>query len=306
MKSLRKLLVILLIICSMCPLLFASGSAESGKQTIQIWLGWPALQDIFNRVKADYEAAHPNVELEITAMNLRDFEQKLAVSLPTGTGPDIFITSEYIVPMYINAGLVSTPPDEIVDFVEENFDELAKSVNYFQGPNDSEPRIYGVPHIGIARVQYFNKDIMSQAGLEPVAPTTWDEQFDIAQKTTLYDSNGAISRSGMSLRIFGGGSGVGEKFMIKLVQAGGSFLGRTEDGKWKAAYNTEEGIDAFEYYIDALYKYKVDSFEAQKDTEAFVNGLTTLKKQLLILTLELLLCQGRFIEVLYIVQNLIL
>ena len=276
MKSLRKLLVILLIICSMCPLLFASGSAESGKQTIQIWLGWPALQDIFNRVKADYEAAHPNVELEITAMNLRDFEQKLAVSLPTGTGPDIFITSEYIVPMYINAGLVSTPPDEIVDFVEENFDELAKSVNYFQGPNDSEPRIYGVPHIGIARVQYFNKDIMSQAGLEPVAPTTWDEQFDIAQKTTLYDSNGAISRSGMSLRIFGGGSGVGEKFMIKLVQAGGSFLGRTEDGKWKAAYNTEEGIDAFEYYIDALYKYKVDSFEAQKDTEAFVNGLTTM------------------------------
>ena len=187
--------------------------------------------------------------------------------------------------MYINAGLVSTPPDEIVDFVEENFDELAKSVNYFQGPNDSEPRIYGVPHIGIARVQYFNKDIMSQAGLEPVAPTTWDEQFDIAQKTTLYDSNGAISRSGMSLRIFGGGSGVGEKFMIKLVQAGGSFLGRTEDGKWKAAYNTEEGIDAFEYYIDALYP---------------------LKKQLLILTLELLLCQGRFIEVLYIVQNLIL
>lgn len=276
MRIFRKALIIVLALALCTASIFAQGSGESAskKQVVRIWLGWPALADIFNRAKVAYEAANPNVELEITAMNLRDFEQKLAVSLPAGTGPDIFITSEYIVPLYINAGLVAAPPAEVADFIDKNFDALVKSVNMFKGPGDAVSRIYGVPHIGIARVQYFNKTLLKEAGLEPVAPTTWDEQFEAARKITQYDANGNITRSGMSLRIFGGGSGIGEKFMIKLVQAGGSFLGRTADGGWKANYTTEAGVDTLEYYINALYKYKIDSFEAKHDTDAFVNNLT--------------------------------
>jgi multiple sugar transport system substrate-binding protein len=115
---------------------------------------------------------------------------------------------------------------------------------------------------------------MEVVGLEPNAPETWDELFDAARKIVKYDKDGNIIRSGMSLRIFGGGSGIGEKFMIKLVQAGGSFLGRTADGGWKAAYNSDAGVDTMSYYLDALYTYKFDSFEAKHDTEAFVNGMT--------------------------------
>lgn len=277
MKTLKKALLIVLVLAVCSASIFAQGSSEpkaGKKEVVKIWLGWPALTDVFNRAKVAYEAANPNVEIEITAMNLRDYEQKLAVSLPAGTGPEIFIAADYIVPRYISAGLVATPPAEVTAFVEKNFDSLVKSVNHFKGPEDKEAKIYGVPHIGIARVQYFNKTLMKEVGLEPVAPTTWDEQFAAAQKMTKYDKNGNIIRSGMSLRIFGGGSGIGEKFMIKLVQAGGSFLGRTADGGWKANYATEAGVDTLEYYINALFKYKVDSFEAKHDTEAFVNGLT--------------------------------
>jgi multiple sugar transport system substrate-binding protein len=272
----KKFMLLLLLLILVNSLVFATGTSEKPdqKQTVQVWLGWPGLLEVFNRAKADFEAENPNIELEITAMNLRDFEQKLAVALPAGTGPDIFITSEYIVPLYVSAGLVATPPDHIVEFVENNFDELVKRVNKFKGPDDPEPRLYGVPHIGIARVQYFNKDLMKSNGLEPKAPETWEELFDAARKIVQYDKDGNITRSGMSLRIFGGGSGIGEKFMIKLVQAGGSFLGRTADGGWKAAYNSEAGVDAMSYYLDALYTYKIDSFEAKHDTEAFVNGLT--------------------------------
>ncbi len=276
MKRSKKILVMILVMTVFASFLHAGGAAEKPKQkqTIQVWLGWPGLLEVFKKAKADFEKENPNVELEITAMNLRDFEQKLAVSLPAGTGPDIFITSEYIVPLYISAGLVSPPPEKVAQFIDKNFDALVKSVNRFSGPGDSKPRIYGVPHIGIARVQYFNKDMMKEAGLEPKAPETWDQLFDAARKIVKYDKDGNITRSGMSLRIFGGGSGIGEKFMIKLVQAGGSFLGRTADGGWKAAYNSEAGVDTLSYYLDALYTYKIDSFEAKKDTDAFVNGLT--------------------------------
>lgn len=276
MKLFKKLLIVALLIALAIPA-FCSGAPEAStgkKQTVTVWLGWPSLMDVFSRIEADYEAENPNIDLEITAYNLRDFEQKLAVSLPAGSGPDVIITSEYIIPLYVDAGLIATPPEDVAKFIDSSFDELVKSVNKFKGPNDTEPRLYGVPHIGIARVQYYNKDLMREAGLEPEAPVTWDELIEEAQKMTKYDENGNILVSGTSLRIFGGGSGTGEKFMIKLVQAGGSFLGRTADGGWKANYCTEEGVDTLQLYIDCLYKYKVDSFEAKHDTDAFVNGLT--------------------------------
>ena len=279
MKKTRRILVIALVLLLAASTVFASGASEAsagGKKKITVWLGWPSLMNVFDGIKADYEAENPNVELEITAYNLRDFEQKLAVSLPAGQGPDVIITSEYIIPLYVDAGLISEMPDDIYKFVEDNFDELVKSVNKFKGPNDKEAKLYGVPHIGIARVQYYNKDMMREAGLEPKAPETWDELIDDAIKMTKYDENGNVTVSGTSLRIMGGGSGTGEKFMIKLVQAGGSFLGRTADGGWKANYVTEEGIDALQLYIDCLYKYKVDSFEAKHDTDAFVAKQTAM------------------------------
>ena len=209
MKKAAKVLIIMLVLLLAVSSVFAQGASEksTGKKKITVWLGWPSLMNVFDEIKADYEAEHPDIELEITAYNLRDFEQKLAVSLPAGQGPDVIITSEYIIPLYVDAGLISEMPDDVYQFVEKNFDELVKSVNKFKGPNDKEPKLYGVPHIGIARVQYYNKDMMREAGLEPVAPVTWDELIDDAIKMTKYDENGNVTVSGTSLRIMGGGSG---------------------------------------------------------------------------------------------------
>ena len=156
MKKTRRILVIALVLLIAMSTVFASGASEAsagGKKKITVWLGWPSLMNVFDGIKADYEAENPNIELEITAYNLRDFEQKLAVSLPAGQGPDVIITSEYIIPLYVDAGLISEMPADIYKFVEDNFDELVKSVNKFKGPNDKEPKLYGVPHIGLWRFQ---------------------------------------------------------------------------------------------------------------------------------------------------------
>jgi multiple sugar transport system substrate-binding protein len=279
MKRFSRLLAALLLAAFVVAPVWAGGEAEAEdgeQQTIQIWVGWPLLMDVFERVEADYEAEHPNVDLDIAAFNLRDFEQKLAVSIPAGQGPDIFVTSEYIIPRYIEAGYIAKPPADIVEFVESNYDELVKSVNMFQAPDDPEPRIYGVPHIGIARVMYYNREMFREAGLPERAPETWDELFEFGQAVAEYDDDGNLVTGGISLRLFGGGSGIAEKFMIKLVQAGGSFLGRTEDGLYRAAYASEAGVDALSFYIDSLYKYNIDSLEIKRDSEAFLNQQTAM------------------------------
>lgn len=239
------------------------------KDKVTLWVGWPLLMPTFEKVEKDYEELNPDVDVEILAYDIREFERKLAITLPAGTGPDIFITSEYIAPMYIEAGYVAEPPEKIVEFVEDKYQSLVVQINTFDG------KIYGVPHIGIARVLYWNKDMFFEEGIGG-PPETWDELIDYAQKLAKYDSKGNLVRSGISMRLFGGGSGVTEKFAVHLCQAGGTVLGRTKDGKWRANYNNEAGVDTVKLYVDIVHKYKADSFDIKHDTEAFALELAAM------------------------------
>jgi len=244
--------------------------------TLTVWGGWPLLKPIFEQIKSDYERLHPNASVEIVLMDIREFERKLAVSLPAGMGPDIFITSEYIVPQYVAAGLVAKPPDHVRAFIEESFDALVKRCNRFVGPGDTEPQFYGVPHIGIARVLFWNRAMFAEAGLPDRPPETWDELVKFSRKLTVYDDKGNVVRSGISWRLFGGGSGITEKWAIVLAQAGTTVLGTTPDGKWRAAYDNEAGREAIQLYVDSVHKYRVDSFEAPHDAAAFMAGQTAM------------------------------
>lgn len=280
-KNLKYLLLGILLLVLVLPS-FSTGQGEQGEETVEkkgtirLWVGWSLLMEVFEQVEQDYEGENPEVDLEIAAFNLRDFEQKLAISIPAGQAPEVFVTSEYIIPQYVQSGYIAKPPQNIVEFVETKYDPLVRSVNMFQGPDDAKPQIYGVPHIGIARVLYYNKKIFRESGVPVRAPETWDELFDFAKKSARYDSQGKLERGGISLRLFGGGSGITEKFTIKLVQAGGTLLGQTADGGWAANFNNQAGVDALRFYIDALYKYKVDSLEIKHDSEAFMNGQTAM------------------------------
>jgi multiple sugar transport system substrate-binding protein len=265
----------------LCLALSAYASGGPGEElvkegTVSLWTGWPLLGEVFDQVKRDYEAENPAVNLEIAHFNLREFEQKLAISVPAGQGPDIFIASEFIMPQYVESGFVAKPPRDVVDFVEETYDSLVRAVNMYTAPGDKEAQIYGVPHIGIARVMYYNKKIFRESGLPDRSPDTWEELFDFGQKAAERDAAGVLTRGGISLRLFGGGSGVTEKYNIKLVQSGGSVLGKTPDGKWKANYNNQAGVDALNFYLDVIYNYRIDSFEIKHDAQAFMNGQTAM------------------------------
>jgi multiple sugar transport system substrate-binding protein len=258
----------ILVLCLAVVLAFGAGSLASAKKKISVWIGWPDLLPAYQEAAADFEAETGN-KVEVLAFPLREFERKLAVSIPVGNAPDIFVTSEYIIPQYIEAGFVSEPPKSISKFISESFDPMTLKLNTFGG------KIYGVPQIGIARVLYWNKDLFKKAGLTG-APKNWNELVEYARKLTVYDDRGNPIRTGICLRKFGGGSGVTEKFQILLTSAGGSILKQTPDGKWRAAYNDEAGAATLKLYIELIHKYKADSFDTKQDTEAFALGHTAM------------------------------
>ena len=67
----------------------AEGSEDvSGSITLMgIWVGTE--QQAIENVLDGFREAYPNVEVEILTFELREFEAKLAVSVPAGSGPDI-------------------------------------------------------------------------------------------------------------------------------------------------------------------------------------------------------------------------
>lgn len=240
--------------------------AES--QKISVWIGWSQLLPVYKEAAADFKV-ETGKDVEVLAFPLREFERKLAISIPSGNAPDIFVTSEYIIPQYIEAGYVMNPPKEIGEFIKSSFDPMTLGINTFNG------KIYGVPQIGIARVLYWNKEFFKEAGLSG-PPKNWEEMVKDARKLTIYDGDGKVVRSGICLRKFGGGSGVTEKFQILLASAGGEILKETSDGKWCAAYNDEAGRATLKLYIDLIHKYKTDSFNTKQDSEAFALGDTAM------------------------------
>jgi multiple sugar transport system substrate-binding protein len=99
--------------------------------------------------------------------------------------------------------------------------------------------------------------------------------MDYARKLTKYDANGKVTHSGISLRLSGQGSGIAEKWEIFLFANGGSVLEPTGPGKWKPGFNNDAGYTALNFYLNALYKYKVDSFDVQHDSDSFVGGVSS-------------------------------
>lgn len=263
-KKVTMLLLVILVVFS--TLNVVQVMAKSKK--ITVWIGWSQLMPVYNEAVADYKKK-TGTDVEVLAFPLREFERKLAVSLPTGNAPDIFVTSEYIIPQYIEAGYVAEPPKAITKFVKSSFDPMTLELNTFNN------KIYGVPQIGIARILYWNKELFKEVGLTR-APQNWDELVEYARKLTVYDAQGKVVRTGISLRKFGGGSGVTEKFQIFLASAGGKILTQTSNGKWRAAYNDEAGRATLKLYIDLIHKYKTDSFDTKQDTEAFGLGHTAM------------------------------
>lgn len=241
----------------------------AGGQTITVWIGYPELESIYRAAADDFEATHPGVSVQISAFSLRDSETKISMALAAGTGPDVFnLSVTSLVNQFREMGALSPAPEKVIAWVNENTEDwvrkyIAQELSY-----------YGVPgHKGNRRL-FWNKDMFAEAGL-PGPPRTWTELLADAVLLAKYDESGRLIRSGLSLRLSGGGGGIAHKWYDWLVLAGAYVLDRVGD-KYRAGYNNQAGFDAMRLYLDALHRYHVDSPDIKHDAEAFALGQTAM------------------------------
>ena len=258
-EMMKKRMTTLIITFVAGGLLLVTEGISQAKITLTLWSGFSELTPVYELAIKDYESLHPNVSIKLATFDLRDQERKLAVALPSGTGPDMIETCLFTSYKYMEGGYFKKLPAELLKFRNES------CFSY----NVREVDDYGMPWFGNVDGLYWNKTMFMEAAL-PGPPKTYKEQTEYAQKLAKYDAKGRVTRSGYSLRLSGAGSGVAEKlWIIGVMPYGGKIVAQAPSGKYHNGYNNEAGRNALKLYIDYLYKYKIDSFEVKHDAEAF-------------------------------------
>ena len=247
----------------------ATRPAGAADVTLAIWTGYPELVPWYQAMGAEYAKAK-GTKITVLSTSLREHEQKLAAAVPTGTGPDVFDVGQILGITFIEAGLIKPNP-AAVDAMLKGGAYRPSSVGQFT----TEGKTYGLPMMFSTPAMFWNRAYFKDAGLAG-PPKTFQDKMAAAKKLTKFDATGKMTRSGMSLRLSGQGSGIAEKFRFILEPAGGTLIIPNGKGKFHQGYDNEAGRNALKFYVDAVQVDKVDDPKVQHDADAFVAGNTAM------------------------------
>jgi multiple sugar transport system substrate-binding protein len=247
----------------------AANACGDAPVTLNIWGGYPELDAVYKKAGEAYTAKHSNVSFTVFSTDLRGFEQKLTTALPSNTAGDVVVRTANFLARFIDQGQLAPVPDDLVTFVKSGaYSDIVIADSTYKD------KIVGVPLFSSGTALYYNKDFLSEAGLSD-PPTTMDQIWDYAKKLAKVDASGNVTRSGLSFRLSGQGSGVAEKFWILLLQYGHELVKETSPGHWAADYNGPDGAKLLGIYVDALQN-KIDSQNIDHDAKAFETKVTAM------------------------------
>jgi multiple sugar transport system substrate-binding protein len=198
-----------------------------------------------------------NIELETVAFN--DLLTKIIANQTAGTNTDIIHAYNLWLPDFARSGLLSAPPQAIIDEITAGTSE-----GVVQGVT-SVGQVWGWPTEVNTYLLIYNKRLLEEAGYsEP--PATWDELKEIAAAISQTDDTGAVTQIGYGI-ITGWDSGVVHPWATLLQSNGGTYLNAEETA---TAYNSPEGLETLQLYADLVESGGTDmSMAAQAE---FTNG----------------------------------
>ena len=215
------------------------GSGEEGSE-VTAWVGTGRDQaTIISRLCETEFTQETGIHVDLKLVSVGS----LLPAVLAGQGPDVYLTAAVTDPMnYALRGAVRDLA-EFSDFssVASRFTESALTPYTYEG------HVYALPETQTFPVLFYRTDILSELGLE--VPETWDDVIDML---------GVLQRNNMSFALpaYASSSTVLDmtSFATFLYQNGGDFF--TED-KTAAAVDSEEGVEAFEQYLNYYTAYSL-------------------------------------------------
>jgi ABC-type glycerol-3-phosphate transport system substrate-binding protein len=238
--SARFILAAFLVVAA-ASLVFAGGAGEKPMAksiTIGAEAGGP-YQLFYKDLAAKQFTPKTGITVNWVDVPHTDMHQKFLTEAASGAGAiDVFNADQPWVPEFAAAGyLVALDKYITADDKADILQTALDTVSY-------NGKIYALPYLVHDNVLYYRTDLLQKAGIS-APPTTWAEYIADAQKLTGGDVYGTIVEGKQA-------GAASAKFLDIVYQAGGSVFDShgnpAIDGAW---------IDAFNFYLDLIYTYKV-------------------------------------------------
>ncbi len=175
----KKLLAILMAVCLMIPAIAVGAQAEEQK-TVTVWCWDPAFNVYAMEEAAKiYEAANPNVNIEVVNIESGDIETIQTTSFMSGDVsalPDVILMQDNSGQKFLSSfSQYYLPLDDYIDYTQFASYKVANFT--FDGQS------YAVPFDNGASAMFLRTDILAEAGytLEDVTNVTWDELIEIGK-----------------------------------------------------------------------------------------------------------------------------
>ena len=220
-----------------------------------------------------FNDTHPNIVVKAQAQPWGTIWQQLAPLVASGRAPDVVVINEDQITGFIARRAVTELTDAELKAAGIDKSRFYKSL---WETADYQGKSYGVPIHSVALAMYYNKDLLSKAGVGK-PPKTRQEFLDAAQKCTADSAGKHPGESGFNAKnLATWGAGVPTPWMggtiaYSVLRQNGVNL---VDDKDNAAFNLPEAVEAVQFLVDLVNKYNVSPANATEQSEitAFRQG----------------------------------
>lgn len=211
---------------------------------------------------ADYRASNPDVEIECTYLPIHDHYEKMVANMGTESDDfDLFLCCTDWLPILMHNESI-TSLDEMIE-ANPPPDWPSGWHKAMLGLQQQGGMTYGMPWHDGPEVFHYRTDLFNdpgekanfkaQNGRELVPPRTWEEFVEVAKFFTRPDQG----LWGCCEAGYTDGHNNVYDFLIHLWSRGGVLL----DSNKEPQFDSAEGVEALQFYVDLFHKHKVASLE---------------------------------------------
>lgn len=216
------------------------GDADTIRIVYQKTDGFVALDDLFQKIKPEFEEANPGitVELEPIVADEGDYATKLALMQQSpDTAPDVFYEDTFKVRSDVDAGYLLNLDDHLAEWEDwEQFNEGAREAG-----RADDGSVYAVPLGTDTRGIWYSKSVLQAAGVTlPWEPKTWDDILETARQVK------AASPDKIAFNAYAG-KPAGEG---SVMQGFGMLIYGTDDTLYDA--DSQKWVTGSQGFIDSL------------------------------------------------------
>ncbi len=181
-------------------LILAAGTAAAETEISFMLWGSPQEGEVWSHIAEEFQAAHPDISVNIEVADWNGYWEKLRVQVAGGTPPDVFAMDAPLYPDWQSRDvLLNMQP-----YIDADPSVLEGVYPVTLEAYKTEEGMFGMPRDFQTIVLYYNKDMFDAAGVEyPTDEWTWDDFRAAAAELTIdKDGDGTTDQWGAWAEVY--------------------------------------------------------------------------------------------------------